>query len=203
MRFQDHYRDYARRIAQHEMGHYVIARAMGFNTSDVTLELNGFDGHKGGAGIQLAEPVSTMVAAINFLARRVIVLFAGALSETLIPSHIPQTGVDNQKAIAIIRGSSGAEQDHAKAREAITLLRNMQHPMSEGIDNIRSQLEAIDQDLWLRAKELVEHYENTIVGIASTLAAKVQTLDRTEQLTAEFLESLPSIQAIKIHEISY
>jgi hypothetical protein len=202
MRLQDHHRDQARRIAQHEMGHYVIARAMGFNTSEVTLELNGFDGHKGGAGIQLAGPVSTIEAAQNFLARRVIVLFAGAMSETLTPDHIPQTGIDNDKAIAIIRGGRGAEQDHAKAREAITLLRNMRYPMSVGIDDIKSELEAIDLELWLRAQELVEHFEGTIVGIARTLAEKVQALDKTEQLTEEFLESLPAIQAIEIHEIT-
>jgi len=55
-----HQRDRARPIAQHEMGHYVIAKALGFTTGDVTLTLIACDGHRGGATLFLYEPFDNL-----------------------------------------------------------------------------------------------------------------------------------------------
>jgi hypothetical protein len=73
-----HLSDLARRVAQHEMGHYVIARAMGFRTGDVSIEIIGpIDGHRGAAEVTLPEPAATIDEVRTYLERRVIVLYAG------------------------------------------------------------------------------------------------------------------------------
>ena len=175
MKIQQYQLDRARTLAQHEMGHYVLATVMGFGTGEVTLELIGHNGHKGGSTIHLAQPTADLDAVSNYLERRVIVLYAGALAETLSPRQTLQRGVDNAKAVEIIHNSIlGAEQDHAKAREAITLLRNIQNPDTCDPDEIQRQLSATGNRLWARATKLVEQFEDTIVGVAGALTGTLQ-----------------------------
>jgi Zn-dependent protease len=49
-------RDRALQIVHHEMGHYVVARALGFETGGVTLTVTMDLRHKGGATINLVRP---------------------------------------------------------------------------------------------------------------------------------------------------
>ncbi|WP_349975401.1 hypothetical protein [Pseudomonas sp. WHRI 8519] len=191
-----HVRDQARTLAQHEMGHYVVSKLMGFVTGDVNIEVH-YKGHLGAATIHLAQPLRGVDAVSSYLERRVLVLYAGAMAETLPPSHIPKTGVDNEKAVAIIRGAQGAEQDHAKAREAIHLLRNILHPETHDRGEVQDQLDKLDEKLWKRAVELVEQFEKTIVGVAGALTQKLKVGDRRDTYLATLTESqLAEIPAI-------
>ncbi|RAI70860.1 hypothetical protein DOZ80_10345 [Pseudomonas fluorescens] len=195
-----HIRDRARTVAQHEMGHYVVAKVMGFTTDDVSIEIMEPNGHRGGAAVRLAQPLQSLDAVSNYLERRVLVLYAGALAETLHPSHVPKTGVDNEKAVEIIRGALGAEQDHAKAREAICLLRNILHPDTYEESEIQGQLDALDLRLWGRALELVEQFEATIVGVAGALTdglkLKGPRVVYTASLTDDELEEIPALKSL-------
>jgi hypothetical protein len=87
---------------------------MGFATDEVTVRIIGHDGHDGSATIQLAQPLTSLDAIKSYLERRVLVLYAGALAETLRPGHTPESGVDTDKAVDIIHGAMGAEQDMGK-----------------------------------------------------------------------------------------
>ena len=62
-------REHALQIAHHEMGHYVVARALGFATGGVTLSVTMDLRHQGGAAITLARPISSRVRAIRCGAR--------------------------------------------------------------------------------------------------------------------------------------
>lgn len=189
----------ARRVAQHEMGHYVVARALGFRTGDVSIEITGpFDGHYGGAAVTLPEPLSSLSDVQTYLERRVLVLYAGAAAETL-PLSAPEKRVDNDLAVKTIRNPEhGTEQDHAKARELIHVLRNISDPAANPTDDIatQAQLDELDAKLWRRAVELVESYAETIVALGDNLATRVHKPKERVTLNAKYLESLPSVQKI-------
>lgn len=197
-----HILDRARSVAQHEMGHYVVARLMGIATDDVSIKIIGHNGHIGAATVFLAQGLSNLDAVTNYLKCRVLTLYAGAMAETLHPEHVPQTGVDNDRAVSIIRGALGAEQDHAKAREAIHLLRNIMHPETQDRDEIQRQLSAFDQRLWGRARELVEQFESTIVGVAGALTEKLETVGSggtyVAALTDAVLREIPTIKGLPL-----
>ncbi|MET3524147.1 hypothetical protein [Mesorhizobium abyssinicae] len=203
-RLLHHLQDLARRVAQHEMGHYMVARAMGFHTGDVSIELTGpFDGHRGMAAITLPEQTGTIELLASYIARRVIVLYAGSAAETLPGGGAPTRAVDVEMAIEIIRNpGQDAEQDHAKARELIQILRNITRAGTDVSDEAttQSELDELDRQLFGRAVELVELHADTIVGLAGNLADRIQMIKEHVTLDAPYLEGLPAVQNISVVE---
>ena len=194
----DHLKRLALRVAQHEMGHYVVARVLGVPTSDVSLEIIGpIDGHRGEADVRLAQPLFSLRDVEMYLRRRVKVLYAGALAETL-PARAPVKQVDNERAIKILRcPGNGAEQDYAKVRELIHLLRNVRQQGNElNATAIQAELDSLSHELWNEARQLVEKHAETIVGLAFNLASRVHEPKRKVAILQAELEALPAVKAL-------
>ena len=93
----------ADRVAKHEMGHYVVARALGFRTGDVSIEIIGHaEGHRGTAEITLHEKIRSIEELRVYLERRIIVLNAGGAAETLPGKGSPKKKVDVKEAVNVI-----------------------------------------------------------------------------------------------------
>jgi hypothetical protein len=199
-------RDHALQIAHHEMGHYVMARALGFATGGVTLTVTMDLRHQGGASISLARSISSMEDMKGHLEARMMVLFAGAMGQTLASKHSPEKRVDKSKATAILKGELGAEQDYAKIRELRHLLRNIDYPDTypASSDRITAELKEITDRVWLRAQTIVEALADTITGLAGALVDGMVIVEQWGRAadtyevvwTGEMLERLRSVQAI-------
>lgn len=198
-----HYRERARTISQHEMGHYVIAKAMGFSTGEVTLRLESHEKHDGGSRIYLEEPFEGVGQIQRYLERRVLVLFAGAIAETLPPQHGQKRGVDQDKAGEIILSLSAAS-DYGKAREAISMLRNILHPQTLASGEASDQKIEITNRLWDRAVQLVEQFEHTIVGVGGALVQHMKEDGErgaySAILSEEILAGIPNLLDIPLLE---
>ncbi|MNX76801.1 hypothetical protein D3C86_1083170 [compost metagenome] len=193
-------RDRALQIAHHEMGHYVVARALGFETGGVTLTVTKDLRHQGGASITLVRPISSMEAMKEHLEARMMVLLAGAMAQTLPSKTSAAKRVDKPKATAILKGGQGAEQDYAKIRELRQLLRNILYPETNpaACDSITAELKAINDRLWLRAQEIVEALAEPITELGETLVDRMVLVEQWGRpadtyevvLTREMLERL-------------
>jgi len=193
-----HLRQNARPVAQHEMGHYVAARVLGFRTGEVSVTVQWPDGHHGAATVTLPQSLSTLDDVRYYLRNRVQILYAGAAAETL-PCNCTEKKVDSEKAIKIINNpGNGAETDHAKARELIHLLRDMEHSDCDVGDEVlvQCQLDNLSQELWNQAVALVELHADTIVGLAGNLSSRVQAPNEKIEITAQELENIPSVKAL-------
>ncbi|MGE8153549.1 peptidase M41 [Pseudomonas vancouverensis] len=157
----------ALQIAHHEMGHYVMARTLGFATGSVHLNVTMDLRHQGGASISLAQPITSMQAMQDYLRARVMILMAGAMAQSLTSKHT----VDKAKATAILKSGGGAEQDYAKLRELQHLLRNMAYPDTDptAIQCIAAQLKIITDQAWSRAQAIIEEQAETITELAGML----------------------------------
>ncbi|MGE8069108.1 peptidase M41 [Pseudomonas sp. NPDC089569] len=190
-------RDHALQIAHHEMGHYVVARALGFATGGVTLSVSMDLRHKGGASINLVRPLSSMQAMKQYLEARMMVLFAGVMAQTLPSNPGTRKRVDTSKAIAILKGAHGAERDDAKIRELRHLLRNIDYPDSSP-ESICAELKAINDRLWRQTQDLVEAMAATITELAVVLVDRMALVEQWGTpadtyegvLTAEMLEPI-------------
>lgn len=201
MGLPEHLRQIAASVARHEMGHYVIARALGFMTGDVILEIREPVGHRGAAEIILQASIKSLEDVRLYLERRVIVLYAGALAETLPYIASPTKRVDIKRALEILNtNGQGAEQDYAKVRELIHALRNISHPDTDLADDgaIQADLYEVNDKLFYRAVELVETLAETITGLGQNLADRVEEIGKVVKLEAVYLEDLPCMKTIEM-----
>jgi hypothetical protein len=173
-------RDRALQIAHHEMGHYVVARALGFETGGVTLTVTMDLRHKGGATINLVQPIASMAAMKAYLEARIIILLAGAMAQTLPSAPVGAKRVDLSEAAAILKGALGAERDDAKISELRHLLRNITYP-DTGLtspDRITTELKTINDRLWLRAQEMIEALADTITELGAAVVDRMVLVEQ-------------------------
>lgn len=199
-------RERALQIANHEMAHYVIARALGFETGGVTLTVTMDLRHQGGASISLVRSISSMEAMKEHLEARMMVLFAGAMGQALVSKHSPEKCVDKSKATAILKGELGAEQDYAKIRELRHLLRNIAYPDTDpaSSDRITAELKEITDRVWFRTQKVVEDLADTITELGRVLVDGMVIVEQWGRaadtyevvLTGAMLERLRPAQAI-------
>ncbi|MET0776169.1 MAG: peptidase M41 [Pseudomonas mandelii] len=199
-------RDRAVQIANHEMGHYVVARALGFETGDVSLTVTMDLRHQAGASITLARSISSIEAMKEHLDARMMVLFAGAMAQSLASKHSSGKRIDKSKAAAILKGELGAEQDYAKIRELRHLLRNITYPDTDpaSSDRITAELKEITDSLWGRTQTIVEALADTITGLGEALVDGMVIVEQWGRaadtyegvLTREVLERMGVVRAI-------
>jgi len=199
-------RDRALQIANHEMAHYVMARALGFSTGGVTLTVTMDLRHQGGASISLVRSISSMEAMREHLEARMMVLFAGAMGQALVSKHSPDKRVDKSKATTILKEELGAEQDYAKIRELRHLLRNIAYPDTDpaSSDRITAELKEITDRVWFRTQTIVEALADTITGLGGALVDGMVIVEQWGRAadtyevvwTGETLERLRLVQAI-------
>ncbi|MEO9130716.1 MAG: hypothetical protein ABI240_05860 [Sphingomonas sp.] len=197
------YRELFLRIAQHEMGHYVVCRHFGFRTGFVSVQVDGLtSGHKGGAEMELNLPTRSLVDLEEYLWRRISVLYAGALSEPLfVGAPVKAITEDNQReAMRVIEDpQSGANVDHAKIRELRFILRNIRCPNTSVLDEkaILAELQALDEEAWSRTIKVVDQHYMTIVGLAGNMTQRLTKMREKVVMTAADLEAIPAVAAIQ------
>jgi polyhydroxyalkanoate synthesis regulator phasin len=199
-------RDRALQIAHHEMGHYVVARALGFATGGVTLTVTKDLRHQGGASITLVRPISSMEAMKEHLEARIMVLLAGAMAQTLPSKPSAAKRVDKLKATAILKGEQGAEQDYAKVRELQYLLRNIVYPETDPAsgERIAAELKEMTDRLRLRTQKIIEDQAETIAELAEALVDGMVIMEQWGRaadtyegmLTGQMLERRLAVQAM-------
>jgi hypothetical protein len=176
-------------IAQHEVGHYIAARVLGFKTGAISLVVFDFTGaHRGGAEIIPCCGLRDVRSIDDYLERRITVLYSGALAESLSKGQ-----VDNNYAINAMR-HGGSQNDYAKARELIQTLRNIRFPDTITEEEVQKNLDVIGNQLWNKAAGIVLAESAIIEGLGDRLAGDIKYTNELVTLSDEELEALPIIR---------
>lgn len=180
------------RVARHEAGHLIAAKVLGFATNGIGLTILSTTGrhHKGSATIELGENNQGTVKTLEYLRRRVQVLFAGALGEAL-------GGGKLDLAIASQALETNAEDDLNKLCELVWILHNASEPENGQRHNDREakHFNRLLNELRDCAAILVANEGDHIEEIARRLADKVKLIDTKYELTEEEIMALPEIAA--------
>jgi hypothetical protein len=177
------------RIGQHEAAHHVIARIFGLGVGEISVTItDSRGGHIAGHKTTLATPVTTVDQIVDYLEKRVIVLYSGSLGESLTNGKI-----NNELALATLR-DGGGRNDYDKARELIQLMRNITCPNAIKEDEIQAGLTAIDSDLWNRAAVYVEAEHAIIVGLGRNLTSRLEFFGEPAILPLDEIDAMPAIQ---------
>lgn len=153
---------YKANLVRHELGHWFVARSLGFEVGEIAVEVKrgvrmAF-GHRAHSHIDLHPSLRTLEEASGFLAKRISVLWAGVAFQSTLDTRGPD----------VIRDTDAAD-DHAKLRELAFVLRGIRFPNDNVRDNELDQLQAICDESWMTAKNIIE----TNIGILERLAARM------------------------------
>jgi hypothetical protein len=184
-----HQRDWIVPIAQHEVGHYVSARVLGFRTGPISLTVFDFNrAHHATAEITLFCALRDLQSIEDYLERRIIVLYSGALAESLSNGQ-----VDNAIATESLT-KGGAKSDFDKVRELIQTLRNIRFPDATIEEEVQANLDALANQLWNKAGEIVTADSAIIEGLGRRLAGDLTHTNEKVTLSHDELEGLPVIR---------
>ena len=176
----------AQSVLKHELGHHIVARELGFKVGGIQAKVFLGGGHDGEATIELPTPLRAKEDIVDYLQRRVQVLFAGVLAQQLQPNGVVEVASARDDEFVKNNGS----QDFAKARELTHLLRDILYPDDQTESEIQGHLTEIWEDLITRAVRIVEECHEMIEGLGNRFdeMASVKTSDPRNR---EYAMTLP------------
>lgn len=159
-------------IAQHELGHHIVARELGFEVGNVEMTLTGQTtsygpSHVGGAIVYLQRRICSLKGLDLYLRQRIQVLYAGATAQSLRAGKL-RADLDRRAQ------TENAADDVAKARELIELILNLGEGVS-GVLSPAARLNATNQaiqDLWQATSKIVEAQTKVIERAGLELATR-------------------------------
>lgn len=176
------------RIAQHEVGHYIAARIMGFKPGAISITIIDLNGaHDASSELTTANALYDKQSILDFLHRRVVVLYSGVLAEALTKGSI------DEKLAHINLTTRGGVRDYDKVRELLQLARNIEYPEAVEEPELQSGLTAISKRLWDQAVCLVEEECKIIEGLGLRLAMGVKYTNQPFILSESEIEIAPNI----------
>jgi hypothetical protein len=137
----------------HECGHLLAATSLGFATGGIHLSAT-----EAGASIDLLLSLRTIDEVLEFIERRVQVLYAGSLAESLVQKKV-QDDVANRLLV------STAANDFAKARELVRMWVGLKYP-EVAESTFQEKLTQVNERLYGKAAKLVEDNAGLIDDLA-------------------------------------
>jgi hypothetical protein len=172
----------------HESGHYVIAKFLKFKTVELSIEIKSTPEihfrYDGGSEITLPMSISSEEDLLSYLKRRVQILYAGAIAESLSNRKVNDEEAKNNI------GQPKCQIDHSKSRELIHLIRNVSYKGVFNEEEIQEQLDKIFETLWNETINLVERKSYDIEHIANKLASLVIKCNVRYKLTEDEINKL-------------
>jgi len=177
-------------IALHEAGHFVAATFLGFKTGDIHFTIIADNKHKAYSDICSDKPFNILKEDLDYCVRRVQVLYAGALAETLINGKIDKKRI---KEIFV----QTARNDYSKIQELISNIRNIDFPLSTNDEEIKYNFNKIDKKLKDKAVKIVQENKDVILEIGFKLLDGLTDYKKEFILDNNCLNSMPKIIEIK------
>jgi hypothetical protein len=139
----------------HECGHLVIAKALGFRTGAISLDVT-----QAHAELDIIPSGATLAEVEDFIERRVMVLYAGAVAQSLQNKQIvPQVCIDLLKTTAL--------DDWRKIQEYVRLLAGIKHPGCKTEAEFAPKLKEVDDYIANKAGEVVDKYSELIMALCN------------------------------------
>lgn len=156
------------KIILHEVGHWVLSRRFGFKVGQIRICWL----YEGGqydcwASNDTARRLLNTADIELFIEERILVLFAGAMAESL------DEGKVDSKAACDVLTNGGGRNDEGKISEFIHLLINIRYAFLDDDAVFKKAEIDVTKELWDKTKALVESYHEVISALAEEINSKV------------------------------
>jgi hypothetical protein len=170
---------------RHEAGHLVAAKILNFETGKIVLRASQAE-----AEIILQPRFPDILTAIEFMRRRIQVLYAGALAQSL----------ENGKAVPKNANAfldSTAVNDHSKARELVRFVVAMEYPEASD-DVFAAKLTEVGEALYTAALNIIEQQSPVIEEVVEAFMRAKRTAKNPHvfELAKEIVNELPGIKLL-------
>jgi hypothetical protein len=180
------FHEYRSRVIRHELGHWIVARMLGFDVGGISIEIlagsHGSLGHQGSAKLFPLPAFSTLEDVLRYTEDRIAILFAGVAAQAMFETGIDAAGID---ALMATDGSV----DRSNIQELLHIARAIAHPGSRTRDNEPEQINAIGERCWRRACEMLETHRTRISAMATHLRKETVARNVEYTFTAEQLDA--------------
>ena len=176
---------------RHEYGHYIAARVLGFRTGNVTFRLTSENGdHVGTSEVMVHMPLIETAALIDYLERRVVVLFSGGMAETPFSEDIGGEYLED------VLSKGGGESDSAKITELVELHLNLTATDAMEASARCSARTILMKRLRRRSEDIVRAEYSLIAALAAEHAGRMTEVSRgwAWGFTAEDLDAMALIK---------
>jgi hypothetical protein len=176
-------------VLRHEFGHLVAARDQGFTTGEVELKPT-----TGAAVINIIPSLKDLQDVQQFLAKRIRVLYAGVLAQSLVRSKI-------NTVVANTFLDTTAPNDYAKLRELVRTLAGIEHHDATDYDDFEAKMKGTNDRLYGDAIKIVETNAELIVDLAIFAMSKIDSAMKAGRFVDSFIITKDEIDG-KIAELS-
>jgi hypothetical protein len=184
------HRHLAIEVARHEVGHYIVGRALGLSMGEISIRLLDLNGsHRGTVSISPEEELSTNDDLVDWLQRRIKQLYAGVWAQSLGKDSM----VNAERATTFAK--NGGQDDYSKAQMLIHIIRNIRFKKPSAQSELTTQLEDIHHPLWDDTAALVQAEADLIIGLSDMIGSRLHHTNETCLLTEDELLAIPSIRA--------
>lgn len=179
------FHEYRSRVIRHELGHWIVARMLGFDVGGITIEIlagsHGSLGHQGSAELFPMPAFSKLEDVLRYTEDRIAILSAGVAAQAMFETGIDAAGID---ALMATDGSV----DRSNIQQLLHIARAIAHPDARTRDNELEQINAIADRCWRRACEILETHRTRICGMATRLRGRVTRCDTRYAFSASELD---------------
>lgn len=181
----DEMRAFVLQKCRHEFGHYIVAKALGFGTGNLSFKLDSLDGHHvGSSEVMVQTPTPDVTSILSYLERRILVLYSRAIAEPTLEQGL------NERAAQQVLAGGGAEGDLVKIRELVAVHLNISRPDAMDDEARVTAQQELMKRLFQEAMRLVRAEHALISDLAASLAQRVTVLGTGAGLGAKDIDEL-------------
>ncbi|NTE94107.1 hypothetical protein G6L67_19750 [Agrobacterium tumefaciens] len=183
--------DRALTVVRHEIGHWLVGIHHGFFCGDVKAVIHHRDGHYAQAAIELESDLRSLDLVTSYLRRRISVLYAGALAESMGTSD----KVNETYAVRELE-KRGAVNDHKGVRELLRVLRGIEfgpRPCTDEACN--KQLKELVDELWADTKAVLEANHEVIAAATEAIVMRAEAIDKEFSMRGPIIRKIPAVAA--------
>lgn len=161
-------------VIKHEVGHWVVAKLLGFKTGEIRIEIISncsSMGHFAAATIRPEPDLNSLDSLLRYIENRACILFAGVISQVLDKPD------KNETTAATLLDTDGAD-DKGKVKDLLFIARGIRFSGSIQESTELDHINILQAEYWKKANELVINNEETILFISKKIAQIVSSRNK-------------------------
>jgi hypothetical protein len=167
---------YKKELIRHELGHWFVAKELGFARGDIRLKIIeqfGNFGHQGSSTIFPEPHIDNLKKLDSYLINRICILYAGVATQLIF---LNDEEISSNKTESLL--DSYGTDDNSKIQELLFIVRGIRFNKNEIIrENELNHRNEITDEAWKKCCSIIESKKKDIQHLCLKIDENIQSLD--------------------------